>query len=328
MTYIAGDLGSKSSSADLEPKSPFSCKWQMELYNLNPESLDPFFEALSNAFKGGSLFWPKKEPHIAFVCGAAPGAAGNYRDRFLLFNSGLPHEEQVLAISAEATFNKLREYGANPYNLAKLEELIAGISDSVIIFSESPGSLAELGYFSAIPEIRRKSLVVIRHDHQGTSFVVDGPAALISHESRFKPGKLIIADEIIDVSFRTVMGSIAPHRKEKAKRTKIEVRDSFKSYSARERFFILRELIKLFSPLRLKELVYAIGRIFGAYDIDDVHQLLAALMALESKVGIDEDEWLVAEYTNSILESGFNEARTIVYDLYSRELRDRLERGI
>lgn len=300
----------------------------MELQDLNPESVDPLFNALKDAFKGGSLFWPKKAPHISFICGAAPGTEGNYRDQFLDFHSKLPSTEQLLAISAEATFNKLREHSDNPYNLAKLEELIAEISHSVIIFSESPGSLAELGYFSAIKEIRKKSLVVIKINHQGTSFVVDGPAALISQESIFKPGKIIIADGATEMAFRTIIDSIVPHRKEKSKRLKIENQDSFKNYSTRERFFILRELIKALHPLRIKELTHTITKIFGAYDINDIHQLLAALMALEDKVTIDEDGWLVANYQNSFLESNFDEVRTIAFDIYSREMRERLDRGI
>lgn len=68
-------------------------------------------------------------------------------------------------------------YPDSPYkNLIKFEIDIARISDSVVLFSEGFGSLAELGAFSQIDAIADRMLVIIqsRH-HQKKSFIRDGP---------------------------------------------------------------------------------------------------------------------------------------------------------
>lgn len=51
--------------------------------------------------------------------------------------------------------------GNEPFDMTAFEELIGKLSHSIVIFPEAAGSLAETGYFSAIPEIASKILLVI-----------------------------------------------------------------------------------------------------------------------------------------------------------------------
>jgi hypothetical protein len=59
--------------------------------------------------------------------------------------------------------------------LLELEEYLADLSDVIILFVESPGSIAELGAFAASDTVRPKILTVINSFHAGKSFIADGP---------------------------------------------------------------------------------------------------------------------------------------------------------
>ena len=52
------------------------------------------------------------------------------------------------------------EDGARLPNLTAIEELIGRIADAIVLFPESPGSFAELGYFSKTEQLAQKSLVI------------------------------------------------------------------------------------------------------------------------------------------------------------------------
>jgi hypothetical protein len=61
-------------------------------------------------------------------------------------------------------------------DLLDLEAHIASVSRLVLLISESPGSIAELGAFSQIDEIRENLLVFVHTQHyQENSFIKDGP---------------------------------------------------------------------------------------------------------------------------------------------------------
>lgn len=70
-------------------------------------------------------------------------------------------------------------YPDSPYhetNLIDFEVGIASISDSVVLFSEGVGSLAELGAFTQLSAISERMIVVIQeYFHIKKSFVRDGP---------------------------------------------------------------------------------------------------------------------------------------------------------
>jgi hypothetical protein len=67
----------------------------------------------------------------------------------------------------------------SPYiDLVDFERDIAQLSELVLLFSESPGSFAELGSFSSYSEIFEKTLVIIRNKFDNKpGFVAKGPLA-------------------------------------------------------------------------------------------------------------------------------------------------------
>ena len=113
-----------------------------------------------------------------FLCGGIidpkaerPPSARESFLRSLAHRSQFENHEIVLAEQID-TF-----YPDSPYkNLIKFEIDIAEISDSVVLFSEGFGSLAELGVFSQIDAIADRMMVIIQNSHyESKSFIRDGP---------------------------------------------------------------------------------------------------------------------------------------------------------
>jgi hypothetical protein len=61
-------------------------------------------------------------------------------------------------------------------DLLEVEEYIAAFADLIILFVESPGSIAELGAFSALATVQPKILAVVNGKFSEPSFISDGPA--------------------------------------------------------------------------------------------------------------------------------------------------------
>ena len=61
-------------------------------------------------------------------------------------------------------------------DLLELEEYFADLSDLIVLFVESPGSIAELGAFAVSNALRPKTLVVLNSSHPlERTFIADGP---------------------------------------------------------------------------------------------------------------------------------------------------------
>jgi hypothetical protein len=60
-------------------------------------------------------------------------------------------------------------------DLLEVETYLADLAEIIILFVESPGSIAELGTFSALATVQPKVLAVVNTKHDGPSFIADGP---------------------------------------------------------------------------------------------------------------------------------------------------------
>ena len=117
-------------------------------------------------------------PNIIFLCGgptatdSAPHrSARDYFWRHLQQN--LPEIFKRVEL-AETINNWLM--GNVFSDLLELEEHLADISDLIILFVESPGSIAELGVFAASSILEPKTLAIVNNSHRTDgSFIADGP---------------------------------------------------------------------------------------------------------------------------------------------------------
>ena len=126
-----------------------------------------------------------RQSNIVFVCGG--NEPHHMRRRFQdEFEALLPDYEFFEPEFAMSTYRSLGD--SEPFDITTFEELIGGLSHSLVIFPETAGSLAETGYFSARPCIAKKILLAINEAHlTKDSFVSIGPAKKIADESVFQP---------------------------------------------------------------------------------------------------------------------------------------------
>ena len=116
---------------------------------------------------------------VIFLCGGrytdiSERVPRSLRDAFLKIIDYEPLKEKVLIQAEEITagYSFFERYD----NILDFETDLAQIVELIILFSESEGSLAELGAFAMIDEIAQRLFVVVRQKHwKADSFVKLGP---------------------------------------------------------------------------------------------------------------------------------------------------------
>ena len=156
-------------------------------------------EKLKHYFSRGDLFF-SRDSHLCFVCGSAGDTNPETGDRSLratfIDHVAQRDNSKIVCVRAEtAAMELLRQIDERGKNISVFEKTIAETVDSVLIFPESPGSFAELGYFSAHDAIARKTLVAVRAEHQVNSFITLGPIHAISKLSVFSPVPIVLATQ-------------------------------------------------------------------------------------------------------------------------------------
>lgn len=138
--------------------------------------------SLRRVFQEKRIFH-RKHKFIVFVCGGRlEKGKRSLRKRFITWADN--HLPEFICLSAEdALKDSFAGEGRAFVNLATFESIIAEVSDCVLIFPESAGSLAEIGFF-ANSKVRDKTLVVNLLDFQAVdSFVNLGPIDTINSVS-------------------------------------------------------------------------------------------------------------------------------------------------
>lgn len=223
---------------------------------------------------------------LIFVCGGERGKL-NLRSHFLDFvKANLPDLRVILA--EEAYRDILSEGRSTFLNLAIFENLLADLSDCVVIFPESRGSIAELGFFVSKAEITQKLLAVNPLQYQGEdSFLNLGPIALVNECSDFRPTLQIVdkaPPDFTDVAKRLERIS-GPRR-----RIGFPYK-SFNDYTSAEKLFALFELIRMLRLIHAATLPYTIETIFGELpDKENIKHLLSVLVAAKYVNRVGEDE--------------------------------------
>jgi hypothetical protein len=129
----------------------------------------------------------REYPKIAFLCGGNPEliSTSNTSEQFS------QSVRSCISRLLEISYPTLRYQNAedvkdwNSYSayddLIEFERDIAHICKTIVLFVESPGSIAELGSFAIIPEITEKLIVFVHTDYsESTSFVALGPLKRIA----------------------------------------------------------------------------------------------------------------------------------------------------
>lgn len=126
----------------------------------------------------------KNTPRLLFLCGGPIADSGTHQSaRDFFFRHLKKHEPELaprvkLAEEINAWFQKDDAFP----DLLELENYLAHLADLTLLFVESPGSIAELGAFSASDQLRPKTLAVLNTSYgSDRSFIADGPVRRIKN---------------------------------------------------------------------------------------------------------------------------------------------------
>lgn len=239
-------------------------------------SSQSLLDSVAEVFKKKVIF-AKNDRHIVFVCGGNDKRKKRaVRTLFLGYAKRCLRHFRVF-LAENAAKDLLSHSKPRFLNVAQFEDLIAEVADCVLIFPESPGSVAELAYFSRDPRIRDKILVVNDARLQAEdSFLNMGPLALISDTSIFRP---TIQIDYRDPKFTLVKKRLARHFPSH-NRDRVDYSDHDK-LTARDKFYAVYEIVRIFGAINLNGVAKCMEVIFGAANVDDLSRYLSILIAAD-----------------------------------------------
>ncbi|MCS4503965.1 retron St85 family effector protein [Arhodomonas aquaeolei] len=253
----------------------------MEIIKDNPTFNAPR-EKLKEFFSRGDLFY-SRDAHLCFVCGRSEETQGEH-DMLSMRSMFVDHIDanndlKIICVRAEtAATELLRQIDERGKSISTFERTIAENVDSVLIFPESAGSIAELGYFSAHNEVAEKTLVAILEEHQRNSFLYLGPIHVINKHSRFAPLPFVLAGPNEERMRKIAERLLGESINKRPYRERFEY-SAWKDIKPRHQLVIIDEMIDIISPTTEPDLRHCIEFCFGAYDISQIRLQLAILVA-------------------------------------------------
>ena len=194
---------------------------------------------LRDAFHSGKCYFNVRR-QIVFVCGGDK-SKDNARSRFLAYAKIRLAEYSVLLAEA-AGEDFLAEPGLRSLNLATFEAVLAELADCLVIFPESPGSFAEMGFFASKPRLLKKTVAINPITYQAqSSFLLRGPLALVNRQSTFS-ATLYATDD--DQATYDQVASVLRDNLRVKRRTHLSAFEWW-GYSLKERLFIVFEILRL-----------------------------------------------------------------------------------
>ena len=222
------------------------------------------------------------------------------RPRFLKYaTTNLTHLRMFLAETAQADY--LTHEKPEFHNFAEFEEIIAEISTCVILFPESPGSFAELGYFARHDGLRQKLLVVNDAALQSQdSFIALGPIKLVDEHSQFQPTIQLVFSHHPDFD-------LIRERLDKRISTSRRKRFNYRGYgtlATQHKFYSAFEILRIFPGLTEEGVRYAARSCWGNVNQKELRRLLSILIAAGyvERGGVEKDHFLVRPDAKPFLE--------------------------
>ena len=216
--------------------------------------------------------------HIVFVCGGPVTKKKFARKKFLDYaKSNLSNFTFFLA--EDASYDLLAHGKPQFLNLSEFERLIGEIADCIILFPETPGSIAELGLFSAHEDTREKLLLANSIIHRADeSFINRGPVATTDAASIFRPTLFYTNLSSKDVTFSDI-GKLLKNRLCNSLQRKHFDHDTLRTMKLRDRLLLVYEMIKLFHPIDHEGLNRVITSTFSRPEAEELRFLVSILIA-------------------------------------------------
>lgn len=176
---------------------------------------------------------------LVFICGGPLETNEtekiSVRKQILTYSAkNVSKSEKLLFIISEKVFEcyqdvefLLTNHTNSKINLNLFESILASIADCIFIVVESAGSIAELGYFSAIEKHRKKTLLALKVEHYNQrSFIKNGPVDLIYADSTLSVQTF---DTDLEKPIQSMIEEISKSKCRVRKTMKINLQDIFKS---------------------------------------------------------------------------------------------------
>ena len=226
-----------------------------------------------------------RDSKIIFVCGGPMHQQCMMRPKFCEFaKTELPNFRIFLAENAQKDY--INHDNPEFLNVAEFEDVISEISTCIVLIPESPGSYAELGYFSNSKKIRKKLLVLNDAKLQGQdSFITLGPIGLIDKYSWYKPAIQISLSE--EHPFAVIKQRIEK-RNRSLNRRLFKVK-GYKNLSFQDKFFQVFQIIYIFQAMTYDGIECAFRGIWGNSKKTDLHRILSILIAADYVRRISEE---------------------------------------
>lgn len=184
-------------------------------------------------------------------------------------------------------------------SLLEFEEDIAGLSSSIPLFLESPGSIAELGSFVKIPALRDRLVVFVREEHYGkNSFIYLGPileleeatnrgACVFPWKTKEKR-KITVLDE---ATLRPFVDDIIQEIKKRSQRPKTI---QFKTSEVGHKILLMCDIIDMIGVARQKDIITIFEKI-GLGGADEVRkwQFILEKLDLIKQQPLNHDRFLI-----------------------------------
>lgn len=212
-------------------------------------------------------------------------------------------------------------------DLLSMEEHLASFSDCILIFLESPGAQTELGAFTVKDKLARIVLAVNSQEFQGqSSFISDGPLKKLEDISEF--GSAVYANfSAILVSMPEIKDRLLRIERQRGESVNLKTYDSYVSMRPKNRMLFIYDIISLFSPIKYKNIIEVLKKLYGGknnYDIEKELSLLQAIGFLSSCNG----QYIANQIDHPTFyrykDFSFTEARSRVIRHYFKHSRDAL----
>lgn len=164
-------------------------------------------------------------------------------------------------------------------DLLLFEEDLGYLTSAVLIFLESPGSIAELGAFSRIPSLRKRLMVVVKDiHHPKKSFISLGPIRSIKETNKHPHSVCEIPDEKPD-QLEKHIPAIVDMLDQKRKRAYST--EHYDETNHQHEILLILDLINLFSVILRTELLSLVSHFGKKMEMSRLEQILFLLEKTE-----------------------------------------------
>lgn len=225
-------------------------------------------------------------PDFVFLCG---GTIDRSKPSFCsvrhFIYAHLEHTDKEMFSTVIRAEEVIEWYYSGYYaDLLDLERDLAGLSAAIVLFVESPGSIAELGSFVIDEEIAEKLVIFIMSDHMSKrSYISTGP---IGYFQERHPDYILPYPWADDATTGSLdIKTVEPYVEEivDAIKKKSDDRPSEKKFNIENRshhLLLLADLIYVFEIVRLGEIKDAMSHIVGETTEKDIRKYLNILIKL------------------------------------------------